>query len=87
MPTEALVEDWFDRTVVFIAAARAGESFLSFLARCGTNVVGSLAVQQFSGLCPDVIRTDHRRYSYVWGALFVRSIGAKASHRRSSSAP
>jgi predicted GNAT family acetyltransferase len=26
-------------------------------------------VQQFAGLYPDVIRTDFRRYGYVWGVF------------------
>jgi hypothetical protein len=50
VPTETLVEDWLDLTVEFIAVARAGGSFLSFFARRGSDVVGSLAVQQFLGL-------------------------------------
>ena len=67
VPSDALVDDWFDRTMAFIAAARAGGSFLSYVARSGPDIVGSLAVQQFAGLYPDVIRTDYRRYGYVWG--------------------
>ena len=69
VPSEALVADWFDRTMAFIAAARDGGSFLSYVARSGPDIVGSLAVQQFAGLYPDVIRTDYRRYGYVWGVF------------------
>ena len=69
VPSDALVADWFDRTMAFIAAARAGGSFLSYVARSGPDIVGSLAVQRFAGLYPDVIRTDYRRYGYVWGVF------------------
>ena len=55
--------------MAFIAAARADGSFLSYVARSGADIVGSLAVQQFAGLYPDVIRTDYRRYGYVWGVF------------------
>jgi hypothetical protein len=45
VPSDALVADWFDRTMAFIAAAQAGGSFLSYVARSGPDIVGSLAVQ------------------------------------------
>jgi hypothetical protein len=68
-PSEAVVADWFGRTMAFNAAARAGGSFLSYVARSGLDIVGSLAMRQFSGLYPDVIRTDYQRDRYVFGGL------------------
>jgi ribosomal protein S18 acetylase RimI-like enzyme len=69
VPPEALVDDWFERTMVFIEAARADGTFLSYLAQSDGEAVGSLAVQQFSGLYPDVLRTSYRRHAYVWGVF------------------
>lgn len=69
VPAAALVDDWYARTMAFIAAARATGTFRSYLARCGAETVGSLAVQQFAGLYPDVLRHDYRRYGYVWGVF------------------
>ena len=60
VPTEALVADWFDRAMAFIAVARAGGSFLSYVVRSGPDIVGSLVVQQFTGLYPNVIWADYR---------------------------
>jgi len=67
VPPSALVDDWFERTIAFIANARAGGTFLGYLARASSNVIGSIAVQKFAGLYPDVIRPDYRLYAYVWG--------------------
>ena len=69
VPAAALVDDWYARTMAFIAAARATGTFRSYLARRGAETVGSLAVQQFAGLYPDVLRHDYRRYGYVWGVF------------------
>ena len=69
IPAAALVDDWYERSMAFIAAARATGTFRSYIARCGSKTAGSLAVQQFSGLYPDVLRHDYRRYGYVWGVF------------------
>ncbi|MEK9947123.1 MAG: GNAT family N-acetyltransferase [Alphaproteobacteria bacterium] len=69
VPGSALVDDWFERTMAFIAAARASGTFLSYLARCDGEIAGSLAAQQFAGLYPDVLRHEYRRHAYVWGVF------------------
>lgn len=69
VPESALVDDWFDRTMAFIADARAAGTFLTYLARSDDEIIGSLAAQQFAGLYPDVIRHEYRRCAYVWGVF------------------
>lgn len=74
--SEALRGDWREVVDVFVERARAQGDFAAFVGELGGEIVGTAACQVFSGLYPEIRRTDLHREGYIWG-VYVRP-----DHRR-----
>jgi len=73
VPTEALRPDSRERILDFIEHALGELCYRGFVAeipadeRTDAKIVGSANCQLFGGLFPDVLKSDWRRYGYIWG--------------------
>lgn len=71
---DGIHDDWRERVERFVEHGRREHGLRFFLAG-GEDVVGSVCVQRFAGLYPDLLRPHVRRYGYLWG------VWVDAAHR------
>ncbi|WP_414528633.1 GNAT family N-acetyltransferase [Nodularia chucula] len=64
---EAMNPNWLDITLEFIAQARQDLFYQAFVAEVDGAIVGSASCQLFSGLYPNVFKTEYRKFGYIWG--------------------
>ena len=61
-----------DITVEFIKKARQELCFKGFFAEVDNLIIGSANCQLFTGLYPQVLEEENRKYGYIWG-VYVES--------------
>jgi len=66
VPTESIRSDWLELTLGFINQARQELYYKAFVAEVGNLVVGSASCQLFSGLYPNILVKEYRKYGYIW---------------------
>jgi ribosomal protein S18 acetylase RimI-like enzyme len=78
IPPESIKENWEETTLDFIKMARQQLSYKAFVAEVNNHenhenhetnnqVVASVSCQIFSGLYPNAIKEEYRKYGYIWG--------------------
>ncbi|MUG99804.1 GNAT family N-acetyltransferase [Scytonema sp. UIC 10036] len=67
VPEDAIAPDWLNITLEFVEQARQELSYKAFVAEIEGAVVGSTSCQLYSGLYPNIIKQQHRKYGYIWG--------------------
>ena len=76
VPDDAIESDWLDITLKFIEQARQDLFYKAFVAEVDSAVFGSASCQLFAGLYPNVLKTEYRKFGYIWGVY------VEPSHRR-----
>jgi GNAT superfamily N-acetyltransferase len=66
-PDDAIAPNWLDITLEFVEKARRELSYKAFVAEIEGTLVGSVSCQLHSGLHPNIIKQQYRKYGYVWG--------------------
>ncbi|NJN08781.1 MAG: GNAT family N-acetyltransferase [Richelia sp. SL_2_1] len=54
-------------TMEFIKEARQNLFYQGFVAEIDNLIVGSASCQLFTGLYPNVLKDEYRKYGYIWG--------------------
>ncbi|NJL78614.1 MAG: GNAT family N-acetyltransferase [Richelia sp. RM2_1_2] len=54
-------------TMEFIKEARQNLFYQGFVAEIDNLIVGSASCQLFTGLSPNVLKDEYRKYGYIWG--------------------
>ncbi|KYC40094.1 acetyltransferase [Scytonema hofmannii PCC 7110] len=67
VPDDEIAPDWMSLTLEFVEQARRDLSYKAFVAEVEGAVVGSASCQLYSGLHPNIIKQQHRKYGYIWG--------------------
>jgi ribosomal protein S18 acetylase RimI-like enzyme len=75
IPEDGIEDDWQARVERFVAHGRSELGLRFFFAEHGGAIVGSVCVQRFAGLYPDLLKPGVRRYGYLWG------VWVDAAHR------
>ncbi|MBE9035117.1 GNAT family N-acetyltransferase [aff. Roholtiella sp. LEGE 12411] len=76
IPDEAIDPNWLDITLQFTERAHKDLFYKAFVAEVNNAVVGSASCQLFTGLYPDVLKAQYRKFGYIWGVY------VEPSHRR-----
>ncbi|HYW20810.1 MAG TPA: GNAT family N-acetyltransferase [Nodularia sp. (in: cyanobacteria)] len=76
VPDEAIHPNWLDITFEFIAQARQELFYQAFVAEVDDVIVGSASCQLFSGLYPNVMIAEYRKFGYIWG-VYVEPVYRK----------
>ena len=66
IPADSICDDWLSRTVKFMQDVRRELEFQAFIARVENEIVGSASCQLFAGLYPAILKTQQRKYGYIW---------------------
>ncbi|WP_414550804.1 GNAT family N-acetyltransferase [Anabaena sp. CCY 0017] len=67
VPDAAMNSNYLDITLEFIAQARQELFYQAFVAEVDDVIVGSASCQLFSGLYPNVMTAEYRKFGYIWG--------------------
>jgi GNAT superfamily N-acetyltransferase len=67
VPDDAINPNWLEMTLQFIEQARRDLFYKAFVAEVDSAVVGSASCQLYSGLYPNVLIPEYRKYGYIWG--------------------
>ena len=67
IPEDGIEDDWPERVERFVAHGRSELGLRFFFAEHEGAIVGSVCVQRFAGLYPDLLKPSVRRYGYLWG--------------------
>jgi ribosomal protein S18 acetylase RimI-like enzyme len=65
--TQSIRSNWLDITLQFIDRARRELGYQAFVAEVDGNAIGSVSCQLFSGLYPNILEEQYRKYGYIWG--------------------
>ncbi|GAA6621116.1 GNAT family N-acetyltransferase [Scytonema sp. NUACC26] len=65
--TRLIAPDWLNITLQFVEKARRELFYKAFVAEVEGAVVGSASCQLHSGLYPNIIKQEYRKYGYIWG--------------------
>lgn len=76
VPDEAMNSNYLDITLEFIAQARQELFYQAFVAEVDDVIVGSASCQLFSGLYPNVMTAEYRKFGYIWG-VYVEPVYRK----------
>ena len=76
VPEYSIKSNYSYITVDFIKQARQQLGFKGFFAEVDRQIVGSASCQLFTGLYPQVLQEEYRKYGYIWGVY------VQPSHRR-----
>lgn len=66
VPDDDINSDWLDITLKFIEHARRELSYKAFVA-VDSAIVGCACCQLYTGLYPNVLKPQYRKYGYIWG--------------------
>ena len=66
IPANLIRDDWHSTTVKFIQDARRELEFQAFVAQIADQIIGSASCQLFTGLYPAILKTQQRKYGYIW---------------------
>ena len=69
---DAIDSDWREQTDQFLEAAIRDREGRAFVAVLDGRVRGSAACQLFDGLYPAIVRSEQRKYGYIWGVYVDR---------------
>jgi GNAT superfamily N-acetyltransferase len=67
VPDDAINPNWLEITLQFIEQARRDLFYKAFMAEVDGGVVSSASCQIYSGLYPNVLIPEYRKYGYIWG--------------------
>ncbi|MBW4630570.1 MAG: GNAT family N-acetyltransferase [Iphinoe sp. HA4291-MV1] len=67
VPDDAINPNWLEITLQYIEQARRDLFYKAFVAEADGAVVGSASCQLYSGLYPNVLIPQYRKYGYIWG--------------------
>ncbi|WP_416209812.1 GNAT family N-acetyltransferase [Nodularia sp. LEGE 06071] len=76
VPDEAMNSNYLDITLEFITQARQDLFYQAFVAQVDDVIVGSASCQLFSGLYPNVMTAEYRKFGYIWG-VYVEPVYRK----------
>ncbi|NJM70808.1 MAG: GNAT family N-acetyltransferase [Scytonema sp. RU_4_4] len=64
---DAINPNWLEITLQYIEQARRDLFYKAFVAEVDGAVVGSASCQLYSGLYPNILMPQYRKYGYIWG--------------------
>jgi GNAT superfamily N-acetyltransferase len=64
---DSIKPNWQQITLDFISQARQNLCYKAFVAEVEKQVIGSTSCQLFAGLYPNILKTEYRKYGYIWG--------------------
>jgi ribosomal protein S18 acetylase RimI-like enzyme len=64
---DAINPEWLNITLKFIEQARRDLSYQGFFAEVEGVIVGSVSCQLYTGLHPNILQPQYRKYGYIWG--------------------
>ncbi len=73
---DAIEENWQQIILNFIENARQNLFYQAFVAEVNGIIVGSASCQLYAGLYPNVIKSNYRKFGYIWGVYI------EPAHRR-----
>ncbi len=76
VPENSIKPNHQDLTLKFIKQARQELFFKGFFAEVDNVIIGSASCQLFTGLYPQILQDEYRKYGYIWGVY------VEPSHRR-----
>jgi GNAT superfamily N-acetyltransferase len=65
--TTGIKTDWQEITQNFIDRAIAELAYRAFIAEINEEIIGSVSCQLYSGLYPQILAENNRKYGYIWG--------------------
>ncbi|WP_293058707.1 GNAT family N-acetyltransferase [Okeania sp. SIO2B3] len=76
VPIDSIESNWLEITKEYIDNAREKLFYQGFIAEVDNKIVGSVSCQIFSGLYPNILKAEYRKYGYIWGVY------VEANYRR-----
>ena len=70
---DTIVPGWRQQTEQFLDDAISDREGRAFVAVEEGEILGSAACQLFDGLYPSIVRSDLRKFGYIWGVYVERS--------------
>jgi GNAT superfamily N-acetyltransferase len=67
IPENAIEDNYQEMILHFIENAREKLFYQSFLAELDGVIVGSTSCQLYTGLYPNIIKSNYRQFGYIWG--------------------
>lgn len=67
VPEDLIEANWQDIVLQFIDRARRDLDYKAWVAEGEDQRVGSVGCQLFSGLYPNALKAECRKYGYIWG--------------------
>ncbi|MEM9926005.1 MAG: GNAT family N-acetyltransferase [Cyanobacteria bacterium P01_D01_bin.50] len=77
VPENSIKPNHRNLTLEFIKQAREKLFFKSFFAEIDNLIIGSASCQLFTGLYPQILQEEYRKYGYIWGVYVEPSYRKK----------